>query len=70
MVYRLQEVVARAASAGGDVALVVRHGLEYLVAQLEVVVDRHDGGDVTTAVAVVRRGPDRDDGLLREVVLN
>ena len=50
-------------------ALVVGHGREDLELGLEVAVDAHDGRHVAAAVAVVRRGPDGDDRVLREVIL-
>ena len=49
----LQEVVTGSAAAGWDVSLVVGDGGEDLELCLELLVDRHDGGDVTASVAVV-----------------
>lgn len=67
---KLEEVIAGAAAAAGDVALVVGDGREDGKLGVEVAAaDRHDGGDVAAAVAVVGRGPDGDDGFLGEVEL-
>ena len=53
----------------GLLDIVIWDGGEDLEGGLEVLVDLHDGGDVAAAVAVVGRGPDGDDILLGEVVL-
>lgn len=47
----------------------IRHGAEDFEVGLEVLAERHDGGHIATAVAVVGRGPDGDDLLRLEVVL-
>lgn len=66
----LEEIITSAAAAAGDVALVVGDGREDGELGVEVAAaDRHDGGDVAAAVAVVGGGPDGDDGFLGEVEL-
>jgi len=48
---------------------VIGHSGEDRKVRLEVLAQRHDAGDVSAAVAVVRGGPDGDDVLVLEVVL-
>ena len=53
--FDLQEVLARASPACWDRTPVIGHSAEYLKVWLEVLAERHDGGDVAAAVAVVGR---------------
>jgi hypothetical protein len=46
-----------------------RRGLEYLEVAVEVLVELEDRGDVGAAVAVVWRGPHRDEGLVEHVLV-
>lgn len=65
----LQEVFTPASSALGHRPTVIGHGAEDLERGLQVLFQIHDGSDVAAAVAVVGRGPDRDNILVFEVVL-
>jgi hypothetical protein len=65
----LQEVLAGTPSARRHSTPVIRHGAEDFEVRLEIFAERHDGGDVAAAVAVVGRRPDGDDFLRLEVVL-
>jgi hypothetical protein len=69
MVGVLQEVFTRVSAASWDGTLVLRNGTEDAELGAQVFTNVHDGRNITTAVAVIRGGPDRDNGLLREVVL-
>ena len=65
----LQEILSSAAAPGWHGAAVVGHGAEDLELLLQVLAQIHNRGDVAAAVAVVGRGPDCDDVLVLEVVL-
>ena len=66
---RLEEVFASPTSAGRHGAAGVGNGAEDGEFGVEVLLQRHDGGDVTAAIAVVRRRPDGDDIFVFKVVL-
>ena len=51
--YILQEVLARASPACWNCTPVVGHRAENLEVWLQILAERHDGGDVAAAVAVV-----------------
>ena len=65
----LQEILSSAAAPGWHGAAMVGHGAEDLELLLQVFAKIHNRGDVAAAVAVVGRGPDCDDVLVLEMVL-
>lgn len=65
----LQEIVARATTAGRHMSLIIRHGRKDAEPGIELLVYSHDRRDVAAPIAVVWRGPDSDDGFLWEVEL-
>ncbi len=51
------------------VTVLLRDGREDAEFRVQIHVDSHDGGNVSTTVAIIRRRPDRHDGLFGEVEL-
>jgi hypothetical protein len=66
----LQEVIASTTSATRNSTLVFRNGAEDAELGVKVFANIHDRRNIAAAVAVVRSGPDGDDGLLGKVVLD
>ena len=64
-----QEVFSSPASGCRNVTLVLRNGREDGEFGVEVFAQVHDGGDITAAVAIIGRAPDRDDRLVFEMPL-
>lgn len=67
--YSLKEVVARTASIGRDMSLVVWHGREDAELRVQVFVNRHNGRDVAASVAVVWCRPNSYNGAIVKVIL-
>lgn len=64
----LQEILSSALPTGRDSSPVIGNGAEDLKVRVQVFSQGHYACDIAAAVAVVRRGPDRDDVLRCEVV--
>jgi hypothetical protein len=64
-----KEVVRRSTASSRNVSHVIGNSREDTELGVEILVNGHDGCNVTTAVAVVGGGPDSDDGVLGEVIL-
>jgi hypothetical protein len=65
----LQEVIAGASPRRWHVPLIIGHGREDAELRTQVLVNRHDGRDISASVTVVRRRPDCDHRAFREMVL-
>ncbi len=66
---RLQEVLSSTSAASWNSTLILRDSREDAELGNEVFTNVHDGSNIATAVAVVRCGPNRDNSLLREMIL-
>lgn len=65
----LKEIVVAATGGSWHTALVVGHCGEDGESGLDVLSDFHDGGNIATAVTVIRGAPYGDDGFVLKVPL-
>ena len=69
MYNHLQKVIPSAASSSRDSTLILGNSTEYAKLGVEVLTDVHDRCNIAAAVAVVGCGPDRNNRLLRKMIL-